>query len=202
MLLLVGLGNPGPRHAPTRHNVGFRVVERFAARHRIALDEAACGGRLGRGRMGSLGPELAILEPLAFMNLSGDSVAAALRLLAVADPARDLLVVLDDVDLPFGRLRLRASGGAGGHRGLAHIQECLGRRDQRRLRFGVGRPAPGQETADYVLQPFSREEEQQLPARLEHACDALEAALRGDFEAAMGRFNRDPDAEPRPDNPE
>lgn len=200
MVLLVGLGNPGPRYARTRHNAGFRIVEHFALRHGIALDRDCCGGRFGRGRLRVSGLEVAILEPLTFMNLSGEAVAAALRALALEDPARELLVVLDDVDLPVGRLRLRAAGGAGGHRGLGHIQDCLGRRDQRRLRFGVGRPDAGQETADYVLSPFTPEQEAALPAQLERACDALEAALGDDFAEAMNRFNRDPAPGPDPDN--
>ncbi len=204
MWLLVGLGNPGPRYARTRHNVGFRVVECFALRHGIALEQDFCDGRFGRGRLGPAGVEVAILEPQGFMNLSGDPVSAALRALAPLDPARELHVVFDDVDLPFGRLRLRASGGAGGHKGLAHIQDCLGRSDQRRLRFGVGRPGAGQETAEYVLSPFSPAEEALLPAHLARACDALDAVVSGDFEAAMGRFNRDPVPDPEsnldPDN--
>jgi PTH1 family peptidyl-tRNA hydrolase len=198
--LLVGLGNPGRRYASTRHNVGFRVVERFAARHSIAIDERRCDGHFGLGRLRESRAEIAIFEPQSFMNLSGDAVADLLAELGGVDPARELVVVFDDVDLPFGRLRLRASGGAGGHRGLAHIQERLASREQQRLRFGVGRPAPGGDTADYVLAPFAPEEEAALPAHLERACDALDAVFAGDFSAAMGRFNRDPESTSAPDN--
>lgn len=200
MWLLVGLGNPGPRHARTRHNIGFRVAERFAARHRIAIDADCCDGRFGRGRLRATGAEIAILLPQTFMNLSGDSVAAALRELALVDPARELLVVFDDVDLPFGRLRLRASGGAGGHRGLAHIQARLESQAQHRLRFGVGRPSAGGDTSDYVLAPFTPEEEIALPALLGRACDALDAVFSGDFRAAMGHFNRESEPLTDPDN--
>ena len=202
MWLVVGLGNPGPRYARTRHNAGFRVVEHFAARHRIALDGECCEGRFGRGRHTPSGGDVAILEPLTFMNRSGDSVCAALRALELADPARELLVVYDDVDLPFGKLRLRASGSAGGHRGLEHIQECLERSDQRRLRFGIGRPSDGGDTTDYVLSPFEPDQEAALPAHLARASDALDAALGGDFQAAMGRFNPDPAQAAGPDNTE
>ncbi len=174
------------------------MVERLAARHAIALDREVFGGRLGRGRLEADGlppAELAILTPLTFMNLSGDSVVAALHGLDVEDPSRDLLVVCDDVDLPFGRLRLRPGGGAGGHRGLAHILERLDRRDVPRLRFGVGRSQADLETAQYVLLPFTEEEERLLPARLDRAVDAALAALRAGITAAMNDFNHDPEDE-------
>ena len=127
MKLLVGLGNPGPRYAATRHNVGFRVVECWAGRHGLRVEESRYGGRFGRTRLPAAaegpGCEVAVLEPLGWMNRSGAAVAEALGDLPVADPAADVLVVLDDVDLPFGRLRLRPSGGAGGHRGLTDVLE-------------------------------------------------------------------------------
>jgi PTH1 family peptidyl-tRNA hydrolase len=124
-------------------------------------------------------------------------VAAAVAQLPLRDVAEDLLVIFDDVDLPFGRLRLRRSGGAGGHRGLADVIEQLARSDFPRLRFGVGRPADGQETTEHVLEPFSAEELAQLPARIERAARAVDAALRQGVAAAMNAFNRDPDAESR-----
>ena len=105
-----------------------------------------------------------------------------------------ICVVLDDVDLPFGRLRLRAAGGAGGHRGLADVTLRLARRDFARLRFGVGRPAADQETSDHVLEAFSAEEQAVLPERIARAARALEAALRLGVAAAMNEFNRDPNA--------
>ena len=130
MKLVVGLGNPGPRYARTRHNAGFRVAECFAARHAIALDAERFGGLFGRGRVAFPGVEsldVGVLEPQGFMNRSGDAVALALSKLPVEDPSRDLIVALDDVDLGFGRLRLRAGGGAAGQKGLAHLIERLGR---------------------------------------------------------------------------
>jgi PTH1 family peptidyl-tRNA hydrolase len=193
--LVVGLGNPGPRYAGTRHNVGFRVVERFAADRRIALDEGRFGGRFGRGRVAVPGGErldVGVLEPESFMNLSGQVVCEALRLLPVGEIASDLLVVSDDVDLPFGRLRLRPGGGAGGHRGLADLIACLGREDFPRLRFGVGRPGAPMDTADWVLQRFSAEEEAQLPERIAAAAAAVELALAVGVVAAMNQVNRDP----------
>lgn len=192
MKLIVGLGNPGRRYAGTRHNVGFRVVDRFGARHRIALSARKFGGRFGRGDVGGI--ETGLLEPETFMNLCGESVAEALRYLPVGDWRQDLIVVSDDVDLPFGRLRLRPGGGAGGHKGLRDIIDHLGGDGFARLRFGVGRPAGvAIDTADYVLQGFSDAEEKVLGARLEEAADALDAVLFDGIEKAMSRFNRSGD---------
>jgi PTH1 family peptidyl-tRNA hydrolase len=200
--LVVGLGNPGRRYARTRHNVGWRVLERFAADCGLRLDREAHGGRYGEGRLacaaGAL--EVGVLEPQSFMNLSGDAVADALAALPAVDPSRDLLVVFDDVDLPFGRLRLRPGGGAGGHRGLTHVIERLGRRDFPRLRFGVGRPADATDTVEWVLQSFSQDEEAALPALLERAAQAVAAALCDGIAAAMNTWNRDPAAAAAPED--
>jgi PTH1 family peptidyl-tRNA hydrolase len=192
--LVVGLGNPGPRYADTRHNAGVRVLERFARDHGLALDARRFGSRFGSGWLAGEGPplEVALLAPETFMNRSGQAVADAVGSLGLADVAGDLLVVLDDVDLPFGRLRLRPAGGAGGHRGLADVIECLARRDFARLRFGVGRPAADQETADHVLEAFTASEQAVLPERIARAARAVEAALRQGVAAAMNEFNRDP----------
>jgi PTH1 family peptidyl-tRNA hydrolase len=193
--LVVGLGNPGPRYARTRHNAGRRVAQRFAERLGIGLGGERFGGRFGLGRLGldaGGALEVAVLLPDTFMNLSGDAVAQALGELPVGDPGRDLLVVLDDVDLPFGRLRLRAGGGAGGHRGLAHVIERLGRADVPRLRFGVGRPPGPLGTTQHVLAPFSEEEERALPERIEAAARAVELALARGVEAAARLANREP----------
>jgi PTH1 family peptidyl-tRNA hydrolase len=172
--------------------VGFRVVERFGERHRIALSSRKFGGRFGRGDVG--GVEVGLLEPESFMNLSGECVAEALRYLPVDDWKKDLVVVSDDVDLPFGRLRLRPGGGAGGHKGLLDIIERLGGDAFARLRFGVGRPAGVRmETADYVLQGFSDAEEKVLGERLDAAADALDTILFDGVARAMNTVNRAPE---------
>lgn len=187
MKLVVGLGNPGRRYAGTRHNVGVRIVERLAERQRIELDEQRAGGRFGRGRVA--GEDVGLLLPGGWMNESGTPVARALGLLPVADPATDLLLAYDDVDLPFSRLRLRPGGGAGGHRGVADVLECLGRRDLPRLRFGVGRPPPSLETSDWVLQRFTEAEEAALPRHLERAAEAAETFVAEGIAGAMDRYN-------------
>ncbi|MDJ0849775.1 MAG: aminoacyl-tRNA hydrolase [Myxococcota bacterium] len=193
MKLLVGLGNPGPRYAATRHNVGFRVVERWAGRRGLQLEGDRFSGRFGRVRVeeadGGAGCEVGVLEPLTWMNRSGRAVDEALLELPV-DPASDLVVVYDDVDLPFGRLRVRPAGSAGGHRGLADIVSTLGRSDLPRLRFGVGRPETAMDTADWVLEPFAPDEGERLPDLLNVAADAVEEILCAGVEAAMNRFNR------------
>lgn len=189
MRLVVGLGNPGPRYEATRHNVGFRLAEQFAVRCGIALDEACWDGRLGRGWLPD-GERVAVFEPLTFMNRSGGPVAQALAGLGIKDAGRDLLVAYDDVDLPFGRLRLRPSGGPGGHNGVSDIIDALDSRDFVRLRFGVGRPDGMLDTADWVLAPFAAEEAVDLPGRLAAGAEAIEVALCEGVEGAMNRFNR------------
>jgi PTH1 family peptidyl-tRNA hydrolase len=188
MKLVVGLGNPGPRYADTRHNVGFRVVERFAERHRIALDSQRFEGRFGRARLGAL--DVGLLLPETMMNLSGAAVGAALRMLPVDDPAEDLVLVFDDLDLPFGRLRLRPHGGAGGHRGIQDVIARLGGGDFPRLRVGIGRPPPEMDPVAYVLARFAPEERQRLPALLDAAAAALDATLRDGVAMAMNRVNQ------------
>jgi PTH1 family peptidyl-tRNA hydrolase len=194
--LVVGLGNPGPRYADTRHNVGVRVLERFASDHGLALDARRYASRFASGSIDNGGERLdvALLAPETFMNRSGEAVVQAAAALELADVATDLLVVFDDVDLPFGRLRLRPGGSAGGHRGLADVIERLARRDFARLRFGVGRPAPEQDTVEYVLEEFSPAERAALPDHIARAARALEVALCTGVAAAMNEFNRDPEA--------
>ncbi len=196
MKLVVGLGNPGLRYAGTRHNAGFLVAERFAADRRIALVEQRFYGRFGSGFVSVAGGvgrlEVGVLEPATYMNCSGTSVVEAVAELPVEDVRRDLLIVLDDMDLPFGRLRLRPAGGAGGHRGLSDILERLGSREVPRLRFGVGRPREDAGAVEHVLQHFSPEEERSLPGQIERAAQAVAAALFEGVTPAMNVYNRDP----------
>lgn len=193
MKLIVGLGNPGPEYARTRHNVGFRVVARFASDHRIDLDREAYRGVFGRGHAqahDATPVTVGVLQPHTFMNLSGDAVSEAAQELAIETPDQ-ILVVSDDVDLPFGRIRLRSGGGPGGQRGLAHIIERLGTRAFPRLRFGIGRPPTDLATATHVLEEFSPAEESELGSHIARASEAVTHAVCHDLPSAMNRFNRD-----------
>lgn len=191
MKLLVGLGNPGPRYAGTRHNIGARAVGALAAELRAPLAEERFFGRFARAEIA--GVAVGLLVPETFMNASGAAVAAALAELPVEDAARDLIIALDDVDLPFGRLRLRARGSDGGQRGLGDVLAVLGSEHVPRLRIGVGRAAdPARDTRDYVLDAFSPEENAALPALLARAGDALRCFATAGIAEAMNRFNAAP----------
>jgi PTH1 family peptidyl-tRNA hydrolase len=188
MKLVVGLGNPGSRYAGTRHNAGFLVVERFAKRAGFALGRERFQGRFGQGQVA--GEDVAVLLPGTFMNRSGEAVGAALESFPELEPASDLLVVFDDLDLPFARLRMRRFGGAGGHRGVEDLIRRLGHGDFPRLRFGVGRPAEDVDPVEWVLSPFTPEQAAGLSAALDTAAEAVEEFVRDGVEMAMNRANR------------
>ena len=196
MKLIVGLGNPGPGYTRTRHNIGARVVGALAAELGIALaQEERFFGRFGAGRIGDV--EVGLLLPETWMNASGGSVAPAFAELPLQDVSRDLILALDDVDLPFGRLRLRARGSDGGQRGLRDVLAVLGREDVPRLRIGVGRAAdPARDTRDYVLDAFSAEENAALPALIERASASLRCFVTSGIAEAANRFNGVPPALP------
>lgn len=187
MKLIVGLGNPGARYARTRHNVGFRVLDALAERAGAAPAARRFGGRFAEGALA--GERVGLLAPETYMNRSGEAVAEALAALPVADPARELLVVFDDADLPLGRLRLRARGSSGGHNGLADVLDRLASEQVPRLRFGIGRPSEPKDTVDFVLEPFTPAEEELLGLAVPRAADAVECFVREGVAAAMNRFN-------------
>jgi PTH1 family peptidyl-tRNA hydrolase len=185
MKLIVGLGNPGLRYRSTRHNIGFMALDEIAARHRIRLRNRACNSLCGRGRLG--GEEALLVKPLTFMNLSGGAV----REIGKREDAgiSDMLIILDDVDLPLGAIRLRAKGSAGGHKGLRSVIAELGTEDVARLRIGVG---PGEREGalrDFVLSPFKRSERKILIESVKHAADCAEAWVADGAERAMSIFN-------------
>ena len=186
MKLVVGLGNPGRRYEAQRHNIGFRVVEAFAERAGIVLDAGRFDARFGAGKLGE--QDVGVLEPQGFMNASGDAVVRALAELPIEDPARDLLVVFDDADLPLGRLRLRERGSDGGHRGLRDVLERTASQLPR-LRFGIGRPAVPEDTRDFVLAPFDADEEAVLAQAVPRAVDAIVCGFEEGLPTAMSRFN-------------
>jgi peptidyl-tRNA hydrolase, PTH1 family len=183
--LVVGLGNPGPEYAETRHNVGARVAELLADR---------VGGRFSRhkaqadvleGRLA--GRPVVLARPRTYMNVTGGPVAGLLRYYSV-DPA-ELVVVHDDLDLPFGVVRLKRGGGEGGHNGLRSISASIGTKDYLRVRFGIGRPPGRQDPADFVLKRFSATERKEVEFAVDLAADAVEALLADGLEPAQNRFH-------------
>ena len=200
MKLIVGLGNPGKEYSGTRHNIGFEVVEAFAARNGW-LPSAADFKRLAKQKFESLAvngvvqlsaggtEKVLLLEPMTYMNLSGRSVQAALAFYQLT-PA-DLLVVLDDVALPCGKLRLRAGGSSGGHNGLKDIERALGTSQYPRLRIGVDPPPPRVPQRDWVLGKFSPEQRQQIDPAVARACGAAAVWIDKGITLAMTQFNAD-----------
>lgn len=183
--LIVGLGNPGREYAANRHNVGFQCLDRLAARHRLRFSRVQSSSLITTGRIAERGVVLA--KPQGFMNVSGRPVAALARFYQVALP--DLLVVYDDIDLPFGTLRLRMEGSAGGHNGMRSIIDHLGTQEFPRLRVGIGRPPGRREAAGYVLENFTRAEAREIDETFDRAADAIETWLRDGIAAAMNQFN-------------
>ena len=192
--LVAGLGNPGRDYDRTRHNVGFLVIDELAARAGVKLEE----NRAWKSRHGRTADGCHFVQPLTFMNLSGEAVAGIARYFKI--PAAELLVVSDDTALPLGRLRLRPGGSDGGHNGLRSIIDHLDTSDFPRLRIGVG-SAPGSELSSHVLGRFGADEEPAVQAAVRRAADAVETARAHGLETAMNRFNRAGDAEP-PASPE
>ena len=191
---LLGLGNPLPEYAPTRHNVGHRVVEEMARRAKAKMR------RKGRtfAAIAALGPErFVIAKSLTYMNESGLAAEELMRRFGVLSSR--LLVVCDDVNLPLGRLRLRHSGGDGGHKGLMSLIEVLGTSEFPRLRVGVGVLPPGEDAVPYVLGTFEEEERVLVEDTVRRAADCLETVIRGGLETAMNQFNRD--ARTSPESP-
>ena len=187
MRLIAGLGNPGPEYAGTRHNVGFDVVEELSRRHGIPVRRRTMRSVLGDGLIE--GCKVVIARPMTYMNRSGEAVAAICRMFKI--PPSDVIVVVDDIALPTGALRLRLKGSPGGHNGLDSIQRHLGTPDYPRIRIGVGAARPGA-MVDHVLSRFGRADRALIDEAVLRAADAVEMALREGFETAMNRFNRDP----------
>jgi PTH1 family peptidyl-tRNA hydrolase len=185
MRLVVGLGNPGSRYRLTRHNLGFMVVDLLADRWGVTVGGKRHDAETGTGQYA--GARVLLAKPQTFMNLSGESVAK-LRRLHRLEP-RDILAVYDDLDLPFGTMRLRGDGGAGGHNGVASLISVLGKGFPR-LRVGIGRPPGGADPVGYVLEPFTPEERTQLGPIVERAAESVESWLDHGLEATMNVANR------------
>ena len=186
MRVVVGLGNPGERLAPTRHNVAWRVLDELAARGGAPAAEVHDTWRARRARLG--GQEVDLVQPLTFMNASGEAIADWDRRHGLE--GSQLLVVTDDVYLPLGTIRLRAEGSSGGHRGLESIEATFGHREFARLRIGVGAAQSSEKLKEHVLEAFTPEEAPVIDEAVRRAADAVECWLSLGLTAAMNRFNR------------
>jgi PTH1 family peptidyl-tRNA hydrolase len=189
--LIVGLGNPGPRYKGTRHNVGFEVVDELARRASIGFESAPSDALMAKWRRPD--DTTLLIKPLTFMNLSGQAIGELLRYFKVE--VADLLVVVDEVQLPLGKLRARMRGSAGGHNGLKNVIAHLGE-DFSRLRLGVGRPAGGgddkaarRDLADHVLAKFDTDEAGEVTRMIGRAADAAETFITSGIAAVMNQYN-------------
>lgn len=183
--LVVGLGNPGPRYAATRHNAGALVVQVLAGRSgsRFKSHKSRC--EVAETRLS--GMPVVLAKPMSFMNESGGPIVSASRFFKV--PVERITIVHDDLDLPFGTLRLKRGGGEGGHNGLRSATASLGSAEYARVRFGIGRPPGRQDAADYVLREFGGAERKDLPFLLDRAADAVELLLARGLEPAQNEYH-------------
>lgn len=183
MKLIIGLGNPGRQYQGTRHNIGFSTIDILARRHRIHVRSRRSKSLVGEGIIAS--EEVVLSKPLTFVNLSGQAVGGLVRRYKL--DMKDVLVICDDVNLPLGRLRIRTSGSAGGHKGLKSVIHSLGTEDFVRIRIGIGSPAG--HMVDHVLSRFQRNEREAVRHAIERAADSVETYLVSGIEQAMNQFN-------------
>lgn len=183
--LICGLGNPGREYRANRHNVGFMVLNQLADNLGLSFSRMESRALIAKGNLH--GQRLVLAKPQTYMNLSGQAVSSLVRFYKI--PAEQLLVVFDDVDLPFGTLRLRPAGGSGGQKGMKSIIESLGYQEFPRLRVGIGRPPGRMEAADYVLQDFSQNEQTALSEILDRAAEAIESFIKNGVDTAMNLHN-------------
>ncbi len=186
-MLIVGLGNPGERYEWTRHNLGFMLVDLLARQSNALVKRAECRALVGRAQVEGRAVEL--IKPQTYMNLSGESVACLARKREGFKAASDLLVISDDIALPFGSIRLRPRGSSGGQKGLKNIISALGTDEFPRLRVGIKPEHPVGDTAVYVLERFPRAQHAEVEKVLERGADALRSVIRDGIEKAMSQFN-------------
>jgi len=184
--LIVGLGNPGREYRWTRHNMGFLLLDELAQKNGIPLSRRGLKAVYGRGRIA--GNEVVLAKPQTFMNLSGEAVQRLLHFFKI--PPENLIVLQDDLDLPWGALRIRLRGGSGGHRGIQSIREAIGGDEFTRIKIGIGRPTgPNQDPADYVLDSLEKAEKEESREILKRSAEAVEVLLREGPQEAMNRFH-------------
>ena len=185
--LVVGLGNPGPDYARTRHNIGQMIVDELADRHSGTFTAHKSKCVQATIRLGYGGPKMVLAKTTSYMNVSGPPVAALMKFLSLGP--ENLIVVHDEVDIAFDAIKLKRGGSEGGHNGLKDITRALGTRDYLRLRAGVGRPPGRMDTAKYVLQPFNAAERDTLPLHLDRCADAVEALITDGLTTAQNKFH-------------
>ncbi len=186
MKIIVGLGNPTGDYAGTRHNIGFSVIDEIADQYNIRIRDKKHKALCGTGMIE--GEKVVLLKPQTYMNLSGESVEAALQFYK-ADAEEDLIVIYDDIDLDVGRIRIRAKGSAGGHNGMKNIIAHIGTQVFARVRVGVGAKPEGWDLADYVLGRFSAEELPMIREGKEAACHAVQMIVTRGVDSAMNQWN-------------
>lgn len=191
--MLFALGNPGPRYAFTRHNYGWMALDRLAGRWRLR-PRAAPSGPWEEAEGDVAGSAVLLVKPMTFMNRAGLAARGVLERRRLE--AKALLAITDDLDLPFGSLRLRKQGGAAGHRGMQSLIDCLSTKEFARLRLGIGGIPSALDPADFVLEPFSEDEWEEARGVIERAADCLEWVVARGLEAAMNEFNRDSAPQP------
>ena len=189
MKLIVGLGNPGQQYKNTRHNLGFRVLDEVAGRVGARFDKEKYEGLIARAE--HAGSSVLLFKPLTFMNLSGTAVAKVAR--NRAPEAADILVVVDDIHIPLGTLRLRTEGSDGGHNGLKSVIEHLGTTAFPRLRIGIGQRKTGEQLRNHVLSTFTPEEKPDVEQAIQTAADAVLCCVAEGISRAMNRFNKRPE---------
>ena len=185
MKLIAGLGNPGFRYRHTRHNIGFMVIDQIASDLKIRMNKRSYNSLYGIGKIDD--EEAVLVKPLTYMNLSGAAITEIKKIKDI--PLEEILIILDDIDLPLGKIRLRPKGSSGGHKGLRSIIEKLGTEDFPRLRVGIGPERREGFLSDYVLNPFKRSEKGELAGVIEKGTVCAKAWADEGLEAAMNRFN-------------
>lgn len=183
--LIVGLGNPGREYRATRHNIGFLAVDAIVKSMNITLGKVQSKALIGQGKIGT--QKVILAKPQTYMNLSGQAVVGLLNFYKI--PTENLLVMHDDIDLPFGTIRIRPGGGSAGQKGVSSIIEKLGGQEFARMRLGVGRPPGQMDSAAYVLQPFTKADEEFLDNFLQKAGEAAREFVTFGLDAAMNRYN-------------
>jgi PTH1 family peptidyl-tRNA hydrolase len=196
MYLIVGLGNPGKEYSETRHNVGFMVINRLSQRWQIPVDKKKFESRFGSGSFHQ--NPILLMKPQTYMNLSGTAVRSAMDFYKI-EPDR-LIVILDDMALPVGQVRIRKQGSAGGHNGLSSLITHTGTNQIGRIRIGIGSRPVGMEGADYVLSRFSREEQPLIEQASDEGADAVETIINEGFTKAMELFNKTKTTESKNEN--